>query len=300
MLDLDHFKGLNDTRGHDAGDRLLVEVARRLQRCVRAADTVARIGGDEFVLVAEDLDMSETLAAEQVATITEQIRDALLEPVDLDPSDPGRSIHISTTSVAVTLFNGPSSSVELRLKQADIARYQAKDAGCNAVRYFDSKMQDTVDKRMALEMALRSALVDDEFELHYQPQCDPSGRIIGAEALLRWRRSDGSWILPGDFIPVAEETGLIVEIGNWVLSTAAVQIEKWSKDQETSECTVSVNVSARQFFQPDFCERVVRSLADAGADPRRMKIELTESVVLEDIETASARMRTLIDQGLSF
>lgn len=297
ILDLDHFKSLNDTQGHDVGDRLLVEVARRLTSNVRQQDSVCRLGGDEFVVMLEGLGQDDPHAANQAETIAEKIRAALNQPYSLNSN--GANFY-STTSIGLTLFRGQRASADMLLKQADVALYQAKDAGRNLVRFFNPAMQAAIDSRMTMEAALRQALDNDEFRLYYQPQVDQHGDLIGAEALLRWLPPNRELIPPADFIPLAEETGLILPIGQWVLDTACAQIKAWERDPRTQHLQISVNVSARQFHQPDFVATVQRSLVSSGINPTRLKLELTESVVLENVDTVISRMQQINALGVHF
>ncbi|MEJ2692176.1 MAG: EAL domain-containing protein [Candidatus Thiodiazotropha sp.] len=297
MMDLDHFKSLNDTQGHDVGDSLLEEVAKRLLATIRAHDTVSRIGGDEFVILLEDLSDSIEVAAGRAETIAEKIRLELSKPYLLGNN---KLEYFSSVSMGVSVFHQQNHSPELLLKQADVALYQAKDAGRNTARYFNPAMQAAIDARTAMETALRQALKHDEFRLYYQPQVDREGRLIGAEALIRWHDADASLIQPGQFIPLAEETGLIVPIGDWVLRTACQQLKRWEHDLRFDEFYLSVNVSARQLHQPDFVDQIVKIINETGVNPARLKLELTESAVLENIQQAIIRMRELIALGVSF
>ncbi|MCU0810000.1 MAG: EAL domain-containing protein [Thiobacillaceae bacterium] len=297
ILDLDHFKTLNDTQGHDVGDRLLVETARRLSASVREEDTVCRLGGDEFVVMLEGLGDDEQYAASQAETIAEKVRFALNQPYSLNFNE--AKFH-GTTSIGLTLFRGQDASLEVLLKQADVALYQAKDAGRNLVRFFNPAMQAAIDSRTVLEASLRRALEHGEFRLFYQPQVDHEGALIGAEALLRWQPPGQEMIYPDAFIALAEDTGLILAIGQWVLGTACAQLKTWESDPRTRSLQVSVNVSARQFHQHDFVETVQRSLDASGIDPARLKLELTESVVLDNVDMVVSRMQQLIALGVSF
>ena len=297
ILDLDNFKRLNDTQGHDVGDRLLIEVAQRLSDSLRQEDTVSRLGGDEYVALLEGLNQSKSGAAAQAEAIAEKIRLALNQPYVLGGSE---TEYFSTTSIGLTLFRGLEASTEVLLKQADVALYQAKGAGRNAVRFFSPAMQSSIESRTALEGAIRRGLAKNEFRLYYQPQVDQDGRLVGAEALIRWLSPNQGLISPALFIPLAEETGLILPLGQWVLDTACVQIKAWEDDPRTQNLQVSVNVSARQFHQPDFVEQVRRSLLISGANPSRLKLEVTESVVLDDIETVIQRMRQVDGLGVRF
>jgi len=297
ILDLDHFKTLNDTQGHDVGDRLLIEVAQRLTASVREEDSVCRLGGDEFVVVLEGLGQSEHQAARQAELVAEKVRQALGRPYALPPND---VIFHGTTSIGVTLFCDRKLSAEVLLKQADVALYQAKDAGRNQIRFFNPQMQAAIDSRTVMEAALRQALERDEFRLYYQPQIDQHDRLVGVEALLRWQAPGQQMVSPVDFIPLAEDKGLILSIGQWVLDTACAQLKAWSADPRTRALQVSVNVSARQFHQTDFVESVRRSLAASGVDPSRLKLELTESVVLDEVDVVVNRMQELIEMGIGF
>ncbi|HWR76690.1 MAG TPA: EAL domain-containing protein [Thiobacillus sp.] len=297
ILDLDHFKTLNDTQGHDVGDRLLVEVARRLTANVRQEDSVCRLGGDEFVVMLEALGPDEQHAANHAEIIAEKVRFALNQPYSLNVN--GTKFH-STTSIGLTLFRGQDASVDLLLKQADVALYQAKDAGRNLVRFFNPAMQAAIDSRMVMEAALRQALDKGEFRLYYQPQVNQDGDLIGAEALIRWSPANRDMVYPAEFIPLAEETGLILPIGQWVLDTACAQLKAWERDPRTQCLQMSVNVSARQFHQPDFVDTVQHSLVSSGINPACLKLELTESVVLENVDAVVSRMRQLNALGVSF
>jgi diguanylate cyclase (GGDEF)-like protein len=297
ILDLDHFKSINDTQGHDVGDRLLVEVANRLTANLRQVDTVSRLGGDEYVIVLEGLGQSERHAAAQAEGMAEKIRFALNLPYAIGGSE---AEYFSTSSIGLTLFHGQDDAPEILLKQADVALYQAKDAGRNVVRFFSPAMQAAIESRTALERALRRGLENGEFRLYYQPQVDQENRLIGAEALVRWLPPDHGPVSPAQFIPLAEESGLILSIGQWVLDTACAQLKAWENDPRTRALQLSVNVSARQFHQPDFIEQVRHSLLASGAEPTRLKLELTESVVLDNIETVISRMQELDRLGVGF
>ncbi len=295
FLDLDNFKVLNDTSGHDVGDKLLVEVARRLVTCVRDGDTVARLGGDEFVIMLKDLSATPSEAATQSKVIGEKILAALNEPFTIDE----QVLH-STPSIGVTLFVDGDNSVDDLLKQADIAMYEAKAAGRNTLRFFNPEMQAALASRAVLEAALRLAIHERQFVLHFQPQVNQEGSVMGAEALLRWMHPERGQIGPGQFIGLAEETGLILPIGQWVLEAACARLRAWARDPATRSLTLAINVSARQFRQPDFVDQVSQSLKNAGAISDRLKLELTESMVLEDIEDTIEKMRALKQLGVGF
>ncbi len=297
ILDLDHFKSINDTQGHDTGDRLLLEVAQRLTACLRQGDTVARLGGDEYVVVLEGLGDTEQVAATRAESVAEKIRLAINLPYVLGGD---KAEYFNTTSVGVTLFCGQGEMAETLLKQADLALYQAKGAGRNTIRFFNPAMQLAIETRTSLTAALRRGLEKGEFLLHYQPQVDRNGRLIGAEALLRWVSAEHGLISPAQFIPLAEESGLILTMGQWVLDTACAQLKTWARDLHMRDLRLSVNVSARQFHQPEFVRAVRQSLLASGADPARLKLELTESVVLDNVDTVVSRMRQMNALGVGF
>lgn len=297
LLDLDHFKKINDVLGHKQGDELLRKAAECLRSITRRSDTLARLGGDEFVLLAEDLASDQERAAQQAEIIAAKIRSALAPPCMLSPD--AAPIEM-TASIGVTLFLGEAADREALLRQADVAMYQAKNEGRNGFRFFDPEMQALLERRGALEQALRQALVRDEFELHFQPQVDRERRWVGVEALVRWRDPRQGLIPPMQFIPLAEETGLIVDIGQWVLDAACATLSAWSEHPQARNWQVAVNVSARQFHQPDFVQRVRSTIEHHGIKPRRLVLEVTEHVVLEDIDGVADRMHELSRLGVTF
>ena len=292
FIDLDDFKTLNDTQGHDVGDLLLKQVARRLLTCVRADDTVARLGGDEFVVMLEGLSESPPEAATRAEIVGEKILVALTPPYVLAGHE-----HHSTASIGVTLFSDRRETVDDLLKRADLAMYRAKMQGGNTMRFFDPEMQAAVTARAALEADLRRGVRKGQFVLHYQPQVDGEGRMTGAEALLRWRHPRRGLISPAEFIPLAEETGLIEHLGEWVLETACDQLVAWSARPHTAHLTLAMNVSAREFRHPEFVTRVLAAIDRVGADPHKLILELTESTLLDDMEDASAKMAALKARG---
>ena len=295
FLDLDNFKTLNDTKGHDIGDQLLVEVAKRLDACVREGDTVARLGGDEFVVILESLSTTSDEAAAQADMVAEKIRDELSRPYQLS-----NHIHYSTPSIGVVLFRGNLQSLDDVLKYADTAMYQAKTAGRNTIRFYDPVMQAAIEARAELEEDLRHALEREQLRLYYQVQMDSRNRPFGAEVLLRWQHPVRGLIPPAKFIPLAEETGLIVPIGLWVLQTACAQLRVWQNNELTRDLSLAVNVSAKQFRRPDFVKQVQRTMMESGARPALLKLELTESIVLENVEDTISKMRELKLLGVSF
>ncbi|MDK9703552.1 MAG: EAL domain-containing protein [Sulfuritalea sp.] len=303
LFDLDDFKTLNDTLGHAVGDQFLIEVASRIESCIREGDTVARLGGDEFVVILEDLD-AEAVAAMQAESVAVKIQAALNQPYLFDLSLVGgdsdtRSYHC-TASIGIALFRDHSLSVEELMKRADTAMYQAKAAGRNTLRFFDPDMQAVVTARATLNADLRAAIRDGQFLLHYQPQFDAEGRMTGAEALVRWQHSRRGLVLPGEFISLAEDSGMILPLGHWVLETACRQLLAWAQQPAMAHLTVAVNVSGRQFYQRDFVEQVLAILHETGADPHKLKLEVTESLLLHDMKDIIGKMAVLKAEGISF
>ncbi len=295
FLDLDNFKTLNDTHGHAAGDMLLQAVARRLEHSVREADMVARLGGDEFVILVPPEEDTMEAAAHQAETVAAKVVAAMRAPFQL-----ADFMYSVSTSVGVTMISGATDTVESTLKQADTAMYQAKAAGRNTFRFFDPDMQAKWTARSELENGLRRALRNHEFMLNYQPQLDGDNRVIGAEALLRWRQPNGDILYPTGFIKQAEETSLIVDIGRWVLATACRELAAWQRNPVTRHLSMSVNVSARQFVEPDFVAMTQEILAATGVDPQRLKFELTETLVVTDFAHTVETMETLRRLGITF
>ena len=295
FLDLDYFKTLNDTLGHEMGDLLLQQVASRLTTHVREGDTVARLGGDEFVLLLENLSEHVLEAATQAKIVGEKILTALNQPYQLK----AHTYH-NTCSIGATLLNGHEVETEELFKQADIAMYQSKSDGRNTLRFFDQVMQDVITTRAGLESELRKAIEQQQFQLHYQIQVDSAGKPLGAEALIRWIHPERGTISPIHFIPLAEKTGLILPIGQWVLETACAQLKQWQQAKETRDLVLAVNVSARQFLQEDFAEKVLVTVRHHGIDPTRLKLELTESMLLDRIEHIIATMTELKVVGIRF
>ena len=294
FVDLDGFKSLNDTLGHHIGDLLLQETARRIQNCVREVDTVARLGGDEFVIVLEDLSQIAEIAAAQARTVGGKILGAIDQPFLLE----GRECH-TTSSMGITVFGNQNESTNEVLQQADIAMYQAKAAGRNAMFFFAPALQASVDARVALERDLRLAIRENQFALFYQPQLD-RGLLTGAEALLRWRHPSRGLVSPQEFVPLAEETGLIFPLGSWVMETACSQLAHWAGRKAGEHLSIAVNVSAREFRQPKFVDYVLAALDRTGANPKNLKIELSESMFGENVEEVIAKMSKLKSHGVSF
>ncbi len=300
FIDLDNFKTLNDTLGHDIGDILLQQVAQRLESCIREGDTVARLGGDEFVVMLENLSEKDLEAAAQTEAVGEQILTSLNKPYMLDTHECHNS-----PSIGATLFSDHQQSIEELLKQADIAMYQAKKDGRNTLRFFDPQMQENVNARAALESELHKALENRQFHLYYQIQVngiqtDGSCNPMGAEALIRWIHPERGLVAPVQFIPMAEETGLILLIGHWVLETACAQLKAWQQETLTRDIVLAVNVSAKQFRQAAFVIQVQDAIQRHAINPMLLKLELTESLLLENIEDTIATMEALKEIGVQF
>ncbi|RQO84180.1 EAL domain-containing protein [Acidovorax sp. FJL06] len=295
FLDLDNFKGINDTMGHEWGDRLLVQVGGRVSASVRATDTVARLGGDEFVVVIEGLHTEETEAAAEAEAVAQKVLAALNQPYQVE----GCEMH-STPSIGIALFQQAQQPVPELLKRADLAMYQAKAQGRNTLCFFDPAMQAAASARSALEGDIRLGLARNEFLLHYQPVVDEAGQLLGAEALVRWNHPQRGMVPPADFIPLAEQTGLILPLGRQVLAMACHQLAQWAADPAKAGWTLAVNVSAQEFRQSDFVQDVLAVLRDSGADARRLKLELTESLLLHDVEDSILKMQALRTLGVGF
>ena len=295
FLDLDQFKSLNDTLGHDMGDVLLQQVAIRLSNCLRNNDTVARLGGDEFIILLEDLGEQSIEAAAQTEAIAEKLLNALNLPYQL-----GTYEHHSTASIGATLFSDHDTRLDTIIKHADIAMYQAKTDGRNTIRFHDPKMQEIIFNRVEMERELRQAIEQQQFQLYYQIQVDSLGRKLGAEALIRWKHPKRNMISPQQFIPLAEETGLILPIGQWVLETACAQLAVWQKNAYKKHFILSVNVSAKQLHQANFVTQVQEAIQHDGIDPTKLKLELTESMLVKDIDSIINKMNALSKIGVRF
>lgn len=295
FIDLDNFKDLNDTLGHEKGDLLLKLVAERLSACVREGDTVARLGGDEFVMMIEGLSSIPEEAAAQSKLIGEKILKALNQPYPLANRE-----HHSTPSIGVTLFSDQKDNIDELLKRADLAMYKAKQAGRNTLCFFDPELQAAVAARTAMESDMRVGLRKGQFLVYYQPQVDSAGELTGVEALLRWKHPLRGMIPPAEFIPVAESSGMILQLGEWVLETACRQVVAWSGDAATARLTIAINVSARQFHHPDFVSQILAVIDRTAAQPSRLKLELTESLLLNDVDDVIAKMTALKARGVGF
>ena len=294
FIDLDHFKLLNDTLGHAKGDLLLQQVARRLAGCLRLSDTVARLGGDEFVVMLEDLGVSESSAIDYARNVGTKVLDILSEPYELAGYQ-----HHGTCSVGITCFGQGTESVGDLLKQADLAMYQAKASGRNALCLFDPLMQAAATANAALISELRKSLHEHHFVLYYQPQVGQDNKMFAVEALIRWQHPQRGLILPGEFIAQAEESGLILPLGSWVLEAACAQLALWARRPQTAHLCIAVNVSARQFRHPEFVDLVMRLTRQAGIEPSRLKLELTESLLASDMEITIAKMGMLKQAGVT-
>jgi predicted signal transduction protein with EAL and GGDEF domain len=270
-------------------------VAQRLRSHVREEDTLARLGGDEFVLMLEGLHPQHPEAIAQIETVATKLIQALGEPYVLQ----GRS-HTSTASIGIALFSEARGTVDELLKRADLAMYQAKAAGRNTLRFFNPEMQAEVSARANLENDLRQSLGARQFILHYQPQVDARGQLLGAEALVRWQHPSRGLVAPGEFIPLAESTGLILPLGRWILYSACQQLVEWATDPRRAQLTLAVNVSARQFHHRDFVDDVLAVLDETGANPQRLELELTESHLVQDVETMIVKMGQLQARGVRF
>jgi diguanylate cyclase (GGDEF)-like protein/PAS domain S-box-containing protein len=294
LLDLDNFKHLNDTIGHSKADLFLQEVARRLSASVYEADTVARFSGDGFAVLLANLSEVPEVAATQARTVSDKIHAAIAQPYHIDGNECR-----TTSCIGITVFGDDSEGAHDLLQQADLAMHQAKAAGHNTTRFFSPSLQAAVNARATMEKDLRRAIRGHQFSLYFQPQVDSTG-LIGAEALIRWNHPRRGLLCPSEFIPFAEETGMILPIGDWVLETACAQIAQWAARPELPQIPLAVNVSARQFRQPDFVQHLLDILDRTGANPENLKLELTESMLANDLEVLIDQMTVLKSVGIKF
>lgn len=294
FMDLNNFKMLNDTKGHDIGDLLLIEVSLHLNAAVHEDDTVARTGGNEFVVLLDGLDRTTDLAAAQAETVAKRLLASIGQPIDLQ----GYTYRCSA-SIGIVLFYSHEINVDELVKHATMAMHQAKQMGKNTIRFFDPAIQEALEFRVQLESWMHKAL-NDQYELYYQIQVDDKGNAIGAETLIRWHHPEKGMISPADFIPLAEETGLILPIGQWVLETACTQLKAWEHQQNIEHLVLAVNVSAKQFAQKDFVKQVLATLEKTGANPNRLKLELTESMLVTNVEDIIAKINSLKIKGVKF
>ncbi len=292
FLDLDHFKRLNDSLGHQVGDELLVQVALRIKALLREEDTACRLGGDEFIVLVSGEADSLRNAAEHAEILAERIRDTVNQPFLLQ----GNS-HYFSTSIGISIYPDSTEQPATIIQQADTAMYKAKEGGRNSISFFRPSMQEMADKRLVLEKEIRGALKGNNFILFYQPQVNQDGDIVSAEALIRWQHPEKGMISPADFIPVAEDTQLILPIGQWVIEEACRQIKRWDDSNQFIE-HIAVNVSSRQFRQVDFIDQVKAALSDADISASRLMVELTEGIVIDNIEDTIAKMRALKKMGV--
>jgi diguanylate cyclase (GGDEF)-like protein/PAS domain S-box-containing protein len=296
FIDLDNFKSLNDTHGHDVGDMLLLEVARRIVNCVRASDTVSRLGGDEFVVIVDKLDENADEATLQVKNVCEKILRSFQEPFYLNGYT-----HHTTPSIGVTLFGkDANTTIDELLRRADLAMYKAKDSGRNAYRFFDPEMEAFLHERVALEGDLHNGILQQQFVLYFQPQLNVARQIVGAEALIRWHHPQRGLVMPGEFIQLAEDSGLILPIGEWVLASACRQLVLWAQHLATKHLTLSVNVSPRQYQQSNFVAQIMHLIKATGIDPAKLKLELTESMLVDNVEDIIVKMNALSAIGVGF
>ena len=292
FLDLDHFKTINDSLGHVVGDALLKQVALRIGERMRDEDTAARLGGDEFIVLLSEVGDGPDDAMDNVMNLAEKILHLFDVPFYID----GHELHV-TVSIGIALFPLIDSSTEQLLQKSDVAMYEAKKAGRNTMRIFLPEMQQKVDNRRSTEKGLYRALAEDELELYYQPQVDADNNIIGLEALLRWNHPFKGIIAPEEFIDIAEKTGLIIQIGDWVLSTACKHLSQISSNSDLAMC---INVSPRQFGEASFVDKVINAISETGVNPENVQLEITEGMVLVDVETAIDKMQKLKSAGVGF
>lgn len=294
-LDLDHFKIINDIQGHDVGDEVLQDVARSIESMLRYEDTVARFGGDEFVVILEQISQDQQQAAAQAKSLG----DKLLEVLGKDHAVNGRDYR-GSVSIGVTLFRDVRDGIHDLLKRGDLAMYEAKKAGRNTLRFFDPAMQEALERRTQLEFDLRHALEEGQILLYYQKRVGSDGRVRGAEVLLRWRHPQRGLVSPLDFIPLAEETGLIIPIGKWVLAESCRRLHAWAAHEKTRDLMLSVNISALEFKQPDFVDGIKQLLDETGINSSLLALEITESMLLDNMDEFIDKMQQLREIGLSF
>jgi diguanylate cyclase (GGDEF)-like protein len=295
FIDMDNFKTLKHTLGQDIGRLVLKTIAQRLICCVSEGDTVARLGGDEFMVVLAGLSSDSVSAVRSAEEVASRILASLSQPYEL-----GNFIHHSSASIGVTMFQSHLGPLDDLVKQADLAMYRAKRSGRNAVRFFDPEMEQVVKQRLAMDKDLRHAVTANQFTLHYQAQVTERGLVTGAEVLVRWLHPERGMVSPADFIPLAEETGVIIELGKWVLETACVQLAIWAAQPNTGHLTLAVNVSALQFNHPKFVDLVQATLKQTGASPLRLKLELTESVMVGNMPEIIEKMNAIKSMGVGF
>ncbi|WP_445398919.1 EAL domain-containing protein [Zobellella sp. An-6] len=295
LIDLDNFKDINDSRGHEVGDQLLRQTADRLRHSLAGTDSAGRLGSDEFVLILEDLSPRQEDAILQARNRARQLLEQLAKPYNIAGKE-----HRCSASIGIAMFSDVRGNIEELLKAADLAMFAAKADGRNNLHFFNQAMQEEVNLRSRLEHDLRQAMERDELELHLQPQVDAGERITGMEALLRWQHPELGPVSPADFIPLAESSGLIIPLGDWVLSRACRLLDDWSREPALAPLRLAVNISPRQFRHPDFVASLQRLLRDSGVEPARLELEITESLLIDDIEQTIGRMEQLRRLGLRF
>ncbi len=293
FLDLDNFKLLNDTKGHDSGDQVLIEVARRIKRMIRAGDTVARLSGDEFIMIIEDLDVDENIAYKQATEVAKKLLLALNEPCQLEMFE-----FQAAASLGLVLFNNDEFSFEDHLRHADTAMYQSKQAGRNTYRFYDHVTQSNMERNFAIESSLDDALRNNAFYLNFQSILDADQKVIAAEVLLRWTHPVLGNIGPAEFIPIAEKNNQIIKIGHWVLLQACRQLKAWESSPELSKIMLSVNISAKQFLYINFIQEVSDIITETGINPDFLKLELTETAVIDNIEDVINKFNILKEIGI--
>ncbi|MDP2282514.1 MAG: EAL domain-containing protein, partial [Pseudohongiella sp.] len=295
FIDIDDFKSLNDTLGHDKGDQLLIHLARGLETIVEEGDILARLSADEFAIILEELSSDAQDAAEQAETVCEQILNSMAPAFEID----GQSLQV-TCCIGITLFGNQHEEALEPLKRAELAMYQAKSVGRNTMRFYDPQMQAVVSARTAMEQDLRKAIKDQQMLIYFQPQIGLAGKVSAVEALVRWNDPRRGMISPADFIPLAETSGLIVPLGQHVFDVVCAQLVKWSSQSGFSDLVIAVNVSARQFHEHDFVAQIQNSLTKSGANPKLIILEITESVLVMNIDDVIAKMTALKGIGISF
>lgn len=294
FIDLDHFKVLNDTKGHLVGDMLLIEVAKRVSAVLRDGDTLGRLGGDEFIVLLEGLSYNMESAAVESEKFAMRVKEVINQPYNLSGYE-----HTCSPSIGITLFLGNSYSKDSLLKYADIAMYQAKQSGRNSICFYDPIMQEAIQTKITLEHELRTAILNNQLTLFYQPQVDVSGTLVGLEALVRWNHPIRGLVAPNDFISIAEETGLIIPLGQWVFTQACKQIKIWG-DKFPFQIKVSVNVSVKQFREESFYTMIVETLYDVGVSGNLLKLELTESIIVDNVHASIAKIEAIRSLGIGF
>lgn len=294
-LDLDNFKSINDSEGYSAGDELLIQVAQRLQSTLTEGNTLARVGGDEFIIILESLNKDPNVAARDAKNQADDLRRMLNEPFIIDQQP-----FFCSPSIGIVLFKGMQIQAEDLLKHADTAMHDAKELGRNTLSFYDPNVQSQLEKRARLDSEMRVALAESQFELHYQPQIDQNKQLLGVEALIRWHHPERGMISPGEFIPVAESSGLIIAISEWVLNQACEQLKLWQTDPLLSQLSISINISARHFKESDFVTQVTQALARTQAPTDKLKIEITESTIVEDVQQAINKMKAVQMLGVTF